>query len=253
MSEAENKEKRYYIQCPKEEKEEAKALGARWDPREVKWYYTNPEDRDKFQKWLRDDLSEDTENVSKEAAKNLQERYYIECPFKDNEEVKKLGGRWDPKVKKWYYTNHEDKEKFKKWLPDNFIVYEVPRTCYKCHSKNKMLTYIKFNDDKLEDVVYPWDKERLINEQDEKMYLLHMSDPSIEYYGLRVLGEAPELDEIMLKKYPERIEMRYSSQLKETYAANICQHCGAMLGWNELYRIVNDNIKNNVRLKVFKD
>ena len=313
MSEAENKQTRYYIQCPKEEKEEAKALGARWDPKEVKWYYTNPEDRDKFQKWLQDGLSEDTESVSKKATKNVQERYYIECPFDDNEQVKKLGGRWDPKVKKWYYTNPEDKEKFKKWLPegivtneknkpeitkkntekryyilcskdekeevkklgarwdkdavkwyytnpedkdkfqrwqmDNFKVYEIPRKCYKCDKKTTMLSYIKFDDDKMDDVVFPWNKERLLDGQDT---IAHMMDPKIEYYGLKVLGADEQLDDIMLKKYPECIKVCYSRTQERRYPMNICKHCGAPLGWYELYCIVNDSIKKDIELKVFE-
>ena len=33
---------KYYIECPFYEKDEAKSLGARWDPEERKWYYTDP-------------------------------------------------------------------------------------------------------------------------------------------------------------------------------------------------------------------
>lgn len=43
---------RYYINCPYAEKEEAKALGARWDPRERKWYYTDKSKTEAFRKWL---------------------------------------------------------------------------------------------------------------------------------------------------------------------------------------------------------
>lgn len=43
---------KYYINCPYEEKDEAKRLGAKWDSSRKKWYYTNPKQRSLFQKWL---------------------------------------------------------------------------------------------------------------------------------------------------------------------------------------------------------
>ena len=32
---------RHYIYCPYEDKDEAKALSAKWDPEERRWYYTD--------------------------------------------------------------------------------------------------------------------------------------------------------------------------------------------------------------------
>lgn len=45
-------EKRYYINCPYSEKEEAKQLGAKYDGNLKSWYYTNKDDEYKFKKWL---------------------------------------------------------------------------------------------------------------------------------------------------------------------------------------------------------
>ncbi len=42
---------KYYINCPYEERLQAKALGAKWDREKRKWYYTNPADSEKFSKW----------------------------------------------------------------------------------------------------------------------------------------------------------------------------------------------------------
>ena len=49
---------KYYIECPFYEKDEAKSLGARWDPEERKWYYTDPSKKYLFKKWLRNELLE---------------------------------------------------------------------------------------------------------------------------------------------------------------------------------------------------
>lgn len=42
--------------------------------------------------------------------------YYLNVPFKEKDEAKSLGARWDVDEKKWYYTNSADKDKFKKWI-----------------------------------------------------------------------------------------------------------------------------------------
>ena len=43
---------------------------------------------------------------------------YINCPYEEKEEAKRLGARWDPKEKSWYFDDAIYKsETFKKWLP----------------------------------------------------------------------------------------------------------------------------------------
>ena len=44
-------------------------------------------------------------------------RHYIECPFKEKEEAKSLGAKWDPERKKWYYTGLQNPALFKRWIP----------------------------------------------------------------------------------------------------------------------------------------
>jgi len=44
---------RVYLNCPFEEKDEAKALGAKWDWRQKKWYVTGEGDITKFAKWIK--------------------------------------------------------------------------------------------------------------------------------------------------------------------------------------------------------
>ena len=43
------------------------------------------------------------------------EKYYIDVPYKEKDEAKSLGARWDAENKKWYYLNPEDKKLFSKW------------------------------------------------------------------------------------------------------------------------------------------
>lgn len=41
-----------HLNCPFSEKETVKSMGARWDPKEKKWYITNAQDIDLFEKWI---------------------------------------------------------------------------------------------------------------------------------------------------------------------------------------------------------
>ena len=41
---------------------------------------------------------------------------YLNCPYKDKEECKMLGGRWDKEAKKWYVPAGMDPQPFAKWV-----------------------------------------------------------------------------------------------------------------------------------------
>lgn len=50
---------RIYLDVPYDEKEEAKSLGAKWNPRVKKWYAeTRPEEYVKFSKWILKDTDD---------------------------------------------------------------------------------------------------------------------------------------------------------------------------------------------------
>lgn len=121
-----------------------------------------------------------------------------------------------------------------------FKVYALTKECYKCHHQTEILTYITFADTPNEDVCYPWDKERLLKHQN---IFAHLQDPSIEYYGLNVIGDIEEFDLMLMQKYPDKIQNKYSQTKKRTYPMNICEHCGSGQGWHYIYKDVNEKIK----------
>ena len=51
---------------------------------------------------------------------------YLESKYKDKDNIKKLGGRWDGIRKKWYFTYTSKTEniieKFQEWIPENVDV-----------------------------------------------------------------------------------------------------------------------------------
>jgi len=211
---------------------------------------------------------------------------YLNVPYKQKDQAKALGAKWDTIKKKWYVPDTKDYEKFHKWFSDQDIeifklekeskkeekvmehdienldnegisgmnVYSFKRKCYsaKCGKITEILTYIKFDDGTDEDLVYPWDKKRLNKNKSLKAEMYHMENPSIEYYPIKVIGSDDILDEMMLKKFPEKIQTKYSSTQKRKYPMNICQHCGAKQGEYFIYEWVNKAVQKMEVLPAFQ-
>ena len=129
-------------------------------------------------------------------------------------------------------------------------IYRFKQPCYKCGQLTMVYTYIIFSDSIDEDVTFPWDKERLLRGQD---IFAHIQDPSIEYYGLQVIGGNADLDEKLLGKFPEKIKIQYSKTQKRSYPMNVCEHCKAKQGEYFIYRRVNERIKNMQEIEVFTE
>ena len=43
----------------------------------------------------------------------------LDCPYEQRNQVKALGARWDPAIKKWYVIDPPDLAPFAPWLPGN--------------------------------------------------------------------------------------------------------------------------------------
>ncbi len=46
-------------------------------------------------------------------------KIYLSLPFKEKDEAKKFGAKWDPAVKKWYITENINTDNFTKWFIKN--------------------------------------------------------------------------------------------------------------------------------------
>lgn len=81
-----------------------------------------------------------------------------------------------------------------------------------------VLTYIVFDDGTNEDVTFPWDKERLLQAQH---IWSHIQDPSIEYYGLKVIGDderaGSAFDEKISGKDPAKIQQNPGAELSHEF------------------------------------
>lgn len=129
-----------------------------------------------------------------------------------------------------------------------FIVYAYEKECYKCHKPTEILTYITFLDDPTINVVPPYDKDRMLRGQDIAAHLL---DPSIEYYGIDVIGDIEEYDNLLMQAYPDRIKNIFSQTKNRTYPMNVCRHCKNGQGWYYIYRDINQKIQEEKEIAIF--
>ena len=103
-----------YLEVPFCEKEEAKKLGAMWDVEFKKWYIFNGDINKELilQKW-KTCQKNCVENKSlfpgrlldKKIIETITHKVYLEVPFCEKEDAKKLGVKWDSEFKKWYIFN----------------------------------------------------------------------------------------------------------------------------------------------------
>lgn len=75
---------------------------------------------------------------------------YLDIPYEEKDEAKKLGAKWNPKVKKWFIDMpRKNYIKFDKWIPrtmsngiiaTNYIyIIEGEQTCWKCGKSTKVI------------------------------------------------------------------------------------------------------------------
>ena len=112
MNKADKPDKpRNYINVPYKEKDEAKALGARWDKQHQSWYIPRKLDRAAFAKW--------SQNDTPQTALQTQERIYLAVPYNERQVAKAAGARWDKQAKSWYIGPQGDTDRLSRWLPEN--------------------------------------------------------------------------------------------------------------------------------------
>ncbi|WP_426107441.1 zincin-like metallopeptidase domain-containing protein [Massilia sp. TSP1-1-2] len=122
------------IAVPYKEKEEAKALGAKWDRKEQSWYVPQNVDPAPFAKWAQ----QPAKTVAVEAqapatpsgkaavSKAVEGRVYLAVPYSDRTEAKAAGAEWDKAAKSWYAGQKADMAKLDKWKPENVPVQQGP-------------------------------------------------------------------------------------------------------------------------------
>ena len=96
-----------YLSVPFDDKDEAKALGARFDGTKKCWYVPAGKDLAPFNKWM-------TGNKAVKSVKKI----YLNVPFDNKDEAKSLGARWDNDKKQWYIMSNMNTTLFKRWITE---------------------------------------------------------------------------------------------------------------------------------------
>lgn len=111
---------KHYIDIEFRFKDKAKELGARWDQKMKKWYYTDDlDDNNKmhlkhFQElYLEGNVDVLVSKSDKHVSENIK-KIYLKIPFQSKNAAKTLGARWDPNVKSWFYFENISQDKIDK-------------------------------------------------------------------------------------------------------------------------------------------
>jgi putative DNA primase/helicase len=140
------------LQVPFKEKDEAKALGARWDRQAQTWYAPPGRDLSVFARWTPaaaattpansqtnapiNTTTHATNNTPTEAgsgdtvlSKDLAQetaRVYLAVPYHERNAAKAVGARWDKVAKSWYVSAEVDPARIDHWLPDKVALQQAP-------------------------------------------------------------------------------------------------------------------------------
>jgi ribonuclease HI len=107
---------KHYLNIDYESKDVVKDLGAKWDSKEKKWYYTDdiPDDNKREINLIELACTTNKELVPIIEEKQDEVKVYLKIPFKNKDAAKKLGARWDAGVKSWYYISSLSEPKIAK-------------------------------------------------------------------------------------------------------------------------------------------
>lgn len=126
----EQRPEKTYIDVPFKQKDEAKAIGAKWDRQEQSWYVPAGVDAAPFAKWAKGATEAATEAVAApqreqatqgqaERQTPAQGREYLAVPYGERIAAKAAGAQWDKTAKSWYAGPNADMGKLERWKPEN--------------------------------------------------------------------------------------------------------------------------------------
>lgn len=163
-------------------------------------------------------------------------KIYLNVPFAEKDAAKKLGAKWDPALKKWYYHGEVSKYvNFARWLLDgreqvviaHEYVYLVEgiRTCFRCGKQTKI-------------VGLGIGEHTVLYEQEDGSFGCETEEALVGYEPLHLAWAYEERDipPALLRylKQNYNVHMGFSRMAGECFA-NHCEHCGVIQGNWELF------------------
>ncbi|HEY3987032.1 DUF5710 domain-containing protein [Cedecea sp.] len=151
-------------------------------------------------------------------------RIDLAVPFAEKDQVKALGGRWDPTNKVWYILEGLSVESFRKWIPFRNVrspfwyIAQTQGICWKC-KESTLLT----------SVLLPKGHETL--EKDDEStegatFWLKQEKPAFIFY----IDEIPRDILINFNKVRHYLSRDFSKTTNSHYWMNHCEHCNQKQG-----------------------
>ena len=120
------------LDVPFKQKEEAKALGAKWDRQEQSWYVPAGVDAAPLTKWVQGAAATGEAQPmpvsadSQPKPKITEGRQYLAVPYGDRVAAKAAGAEWDKAAKSWYAGPKADMARLEQWKPENVAMQQGP-------------------------------------------------------------------------------------------------------------------------------
>lgn len=117
-----DKKERAYFDVPYEQRQEAKALGCKWDKDNKKWFISDatPERIEAMEKAGFKTVEveqKNLESVQKNENAETKQKTLLSVPFEEKDLAKELGAKFDRETKSWYVPEGMDLEPFERWKP----------------------------------------------------------------------------------------------------------------------------------------
>jgi putative DNA primase/helicase len=120
-----------FLNVPYWEKNEAKALGAKWDRQEQAWYVPAGVDPLPLARWVKTTPEQESEKNQEQLPAPARQpdregRQYLAVPYEERHEAKAVGAEWDKVVKSWYVGPQADSAPLQRWAPNPRIAEQEP-------------------------------------------------------------------------------------------------------------------------------
>lgn len=152
----------------------------------------------------------------------------LNVPYKEKDEAKALGAKWNAELKKWYVPEKENYGKFNKWIVkdderrtiicDYIYLVEGKRECFKCKKETRVITF------GIKEYYNFWctNNRRGSNYYNNNFKVIREIDPLPK-----------DLLEMIQQKY--NYQMTFSKTTKSAYFANRCDYCDKLQGAFHLF------------------
>ncbi len=124
---------KHLLDVPFLEKDDAKALGAKFDRQEQSWFIPANIDPAPFAKWAQAPAVTSASNTRNAdpvpaigADQVAKDRTYLAVPYSERHEAKAAGAKWDSHAKSWFASSDADMPRLEKWKPENVPVQQDP-------------------------------------------------------------------------------------------------------------------------------